>query len=84
MDNLRYLNLLFLFLHIFILLFIFFYIRILGLTNLMPLNRNLVLEICKERVYTNIVSTHMHKQNLSMMHNLLATHESNRPYYYSS
>jgi hypothetical protein len=27
-----------------------------------PLNRNLVLEICKERVYAHIVSTHMHKQ----------------------
>jgi hypothetical protein len=25
-------------------------------------------------VYTHIVSTHMHKQNLSMMHTLLATH----------
>jgi hypothetical protein len=38
-----------------------------------PLNRNLVLEICKERVYIHIVSTHMHKQNLSMMHTLLTT-----------
>jgi hypothetical protein len=46
----------------------------LGITNPTPLNRNLVLEICKERVYTHIVSTHMHKQNLSMMHTLLATH----------
>jgi hypothetical protein len=27
-----------------------------------PLNRNLVLEICKEKVYNHIVSTHMHKQ----------------------
>jgi hypothetical protein len=34
----------------------------LGLTDPAPLNRNLVLEICKERVYTHIVSTHMHKQ----------------------
>ena len=36
----------------------FFIIHILGLTNPTPLNRNLVLEICKERVYTHIVSTH--------------------------
>jgi hypothetical protein len=35
---------------------------ILDITNPTPLNRNLVLEICKERVYTHIVSTHMHKQ----------------------
>ena len=33
-----------------------------GITNPTPLNRNLVLEICKEMVYTHIVSTHMHKQ----------------------
>jgi hypothetical protein len=39
-----------------------------------PLNRNLVLKICKKRVYTHIVSKHMHKQKLSMMHNLLAKH----------
>jgi hypothetical protein len=27
-----------------------------------PLNRNLVLEICKKSVYNHIVSEHMHKQ----------------------
>jgi hypothetical protein len=37
-----------------------------------PLNRNLVLKICKKRVYTNFVSKHMHKQNLSMMHNFIS------------
>jgi hypothetical protein len=30
--------------------------------QILPLKRNLVLEICKEMVYTHIVSTHMHKQ----------------------
>jgi hypothetical protein len=49
----------------------------LGITNPTPLNRNLVLEICKKRVYTPIVSTHMHKRNLSMMHNSLAKHRVN-------
>ena len=28
----------------------------------------------RKRMYTHIVSKHMHKQNLSMMHNLLAKH----------
>jgi hypothetical protein len=42
-----------------------------------PLNRNLVLEICKKRVYNHVISKHMHKQNLIMMHNLLATHRVN-------
>jgi hypothetical protein len=60
-----------------LLLLIFFLIQILGITNPAALNRNLVLEICKERVYTHIVLTHMHKQNLSMMHTLLATHGVN-------
>jgi hypothetical protein len=27
-----------------------------------PLNRNLVLEICKEMVYNYVVTEHMHKQ----------------------
>jgi hypothetical protein len=27
-----------------------------------PLNRNLVLEICKERVYDYVISEHMHTQ----------------------
>jgi hypothetical protein len=55
----------------------------LGVTNPTPLKNNLVLEICKERVYTHIILEHMHKQrNLSMMHNSLATHRVNRPYYY--
>jgi hypothetical protein len=44
----------------------------LGITN--PTNRNLILEIYKKRVYSHVISEHMHKQNLSMMHNLLATH----------
>jgi hypothetical protein len=38
-----------------------FYLQI-GCYKSYRLNRNLVLEICKERVYTHIVSTHMHKQ----------------------
>jgi hypothetical protein len=60
---------------LFIILFhSFFFLPVLGFTNPTPLNRNLVPEICKERVYTHIVSTHMHKQNLSMIHTLLATH----------
>jgi hypothetical protein len=42
-----------------------------------PLNINLVLEICKKRVYNHVTSEHMHKQNLGMMHNLLATHRVN-------
>jgi hypothetical protein len=44
-----------------------------GLYKSYPLNRNLVLEICK-RVHNHVISKHMHKQNLSMMHTLLATH----------
>jgi hypothetical protein len=52
----------------------FFLLPLLGLTNPTPLNRNLVLEICKERVYTHIISTHIRKQNLSMMHTSLARH----------
>jgi hypothetical protein len=28
----------------------------------LPLNRNLVLQICKKKGYTHIGSTHMHKQ----------------------
>jgi hypothetical protein len=43
-------------------IYIYIFLPILGLTNPTPLNRNLVLEICKERVYTHIVSTHMHEQ----------------------
>ena len=39
-----------------------FFIPILGFTNPTPLNRNLVLEICKKGMYTHIVSSHMHKQ----------------------
>jgi hypothetical protein len=49
----------------------------LGITNPTPLNRNLVLEICKKRVYNHVISKHMHKQNLNMMHNLLAAHRFN-------
>jgi hypothetical protein len=45
-----------------------------------PFNRNLVLEIYKEMVYNHVISKHMHKQNLSMMHNLLTTYGVNRPY----
>jgi hypothetical protein len=49
--------------NVFILYFIiFFSLPFLGLYKSYPLNRNLVLEICKERVYTHIVSTHMHEQ----------------------
>jgi hypothetical protein len=44
------------------LLFIIFFPPTLGFTNPTPLKNNLVLEICKERVYTHIVSIHMHKQ----------------------
>jgi hypothetical protein len=46
----------------FIIIIIIILVQILGLTNPTPLNGNLVLEICKERLYTHIVSTHMHKQ----------------------
>jgi hypothetical protein len=50
----------------FILLLLLFYfiflVQILSLTNPTPHNRNLVLEICKKRVYNHIVSTHKHKQ----------------------
>jgi hypothetical protein len=56
---------------------ILFFSTSFGFTNPTPINRNLVLEICKERVYTHIISKHMHKQNLSMMHTLLATHGVN-------
>jgi hypothetical protein len=31
----------------------------LGLTNPIPLNRNLVLKICKERVYNHVISKHI-------------------------
>jgi hypothetical protein len=41
---------------------IFSLFTFLGITNPTPLNRNLVLEVCKKRVYAHIVSTHMHKQ----------------------
>ena len=46
----------------FIYIIINFFIQNLGFTNPTPLNRNLVLAICNERVYTHIVSTHVHKQ----------------------
>jgi hypothetical protein len=36
--------------------------HIVGLTNPTPLNRNLVLDICKKRVYNHVISKHMHKQ----------------------
>jgi hypothetical protein len=39
-----------------------FFIQNFGLTNPTPLNRNLVLEICKERVYNYVISEHMHTQ----------------------
>ena len=49
-----------LFIHIFILVLLLFYTNF-GPYKSYPLNRNLVLEICKERVYNHIVSEHMHK-----------------------
>jgi uncharacterized membrane protein (DUF106 family) len=66
-----------------IIIIYFFLIQILGLTNPTPLNRNLVLEICKERVYTHLSQHICTNKNHSMMHNLLATHGSIRPYYSS-
>jgi hypothetical protein len=51
-----------------------FQIQNLGVTNPTPLKNNLVLEICKKRVHNLCYPQHMHKQNLSMMHYLLATH----------
>jgi hypothetical protein len=52
-----------LFLHIFILLLLInFLYTDFGPYKSYPLNRNLVLEICKERVHNHIVSEHMHKQ----------------------
>jgi hypothetical protein len=48
---------------ILLLLLFSFPLPILGLYKSYPLNRNLVLEICKERVNTHIISKHMHKQN---------------------
>jgi hypothetical protein len=42
-----------------------------------PLTEILSSRFVRKRVYTHIVSKHMHKQNLSMMHNLLATHGVN-------
>jgi hypothetical protein len=51
-----------------------FQIQNLGVTNPTPLKNNLDLEICKKRMYVHMVSTHMHKQNLGMMHILLAKH----------
>jgi hypothetical protein len=66
--------------YLFILL-LFFHMQILGFTNPTPLT-----EISSSRfvrVYTHIVSKHLHKQrNLGMMHNALAKHRVNRPYYY--
>jgi hypothetical protein len=44
-------------------LFIYFFSSTnFGLYKFYPLKNNLVLEICKERLYTHIVSTHMHEQ----------------------
>jgi hypothetical protein len=42
--------------------YIFFLLPNFGLYKSYPLNRNLVLDICKKKMYTHIVSTHMHKQ----------------------
>jgi hypothetical protein len=39
-----------------------FTFTLLGITNPTPLNKNLVPEICKERVYNHVISKHMHKQ----------------------
>jgi hypothetical protein len=52
---------------IFISLFYYFMIYIFSSTKFRsyksyPLNKNLVLEICKKRVHNHIVSEHMHKQ----------------------
>jgi hypothetical protein len=51
--------------------------RFWGVTNPTPLNRNLILEICMEKVYNHIISEHMHKQNLGTMLNSLAVHGVN-------
>jgi hypothetical protein len=53
----RFLNL-----FIYFIIIIIIFITNFGLYKSSPLNRNLILEICKERVYTHIVSTHMQKQ----------------------
>jgi hypothetical protein len=45
------------FIYLFILLLFFSYTNF-GLYKSYPLNRNLVLEICKERVYTQHICTH--------------------------
>jgi hypothetical protein len=50
----------------------FFLLPNLGLTNPTPLNRNLVLEICKKKGCNHVISKHMHRQNLSMMHNFIS------------
>jgi hypothetical protein len=47
--------------HSMVIIYLFFYTNF-GLYKSYPLNRNLVLEICKERVHNHIVSEHMHKQ----------------------
>jgi hypothetical protein len=65
-----------LFLHIFILLLLIFFIQILGLTNPTPLTEILSSRFVRKGC-NHVISKHMHKQNLSMMHNLLATHGVN-------
>jgi hypothetical protein len=46
----------------------------LGITNPTPLIEISSSKFVRKGMYTHIVSKHMHKQNLNMMHNLLAKH----------
>jgi hypothetical protein len=47
---------------VFIYFIIFLLYKFLGFTNPTPFKRNLVLEISKQRMYPNLTSKHMHKQ----------------------
>jgi hypothetical protein len=50
---------------------------ILGITNPTPLTEISPSRFVRKRVYNHVISKYMHKQKLSMMHNLLATRRVN-------
>jgi hypothetical protein len=60
-----------------LLFYYFFLIQIWGLTNPTPLTEISSSRFVRKGCITHIVLEHTHKQNLGMMHNLLATHRVN-------
>jgi hypothetical protein len=64
----------YLFIYLLLLLLLFTLYKFYGFTNPTPLTEISSSRFVRKRMYTHIVSRHMHKQNLGMMCNLLAKH----------